>query len=204
MAKIYQMAIEIPNDWVRKFDEFESHVAALSGGSAEVNVLFQPLLGVGSATWEVVVTSPNRLDDALRAIRDYGFEITEGPLEEEIPDDPEGQAAFWEKRNQSRAVLNEFGGDLDKIADKVPGFAENCFAAAIVPKRPLDKLLPRPVVRPTGQRSRRFCNILFRIISLTECKELHYFARKVFIGMLLAALSLIEPDEHRRIFCDFD
>ena len=56
-----------------------------------------------------------------------------------------------------------------------------------------------PVERPAGQRARAFGDVLLRVMAFAERKKLHDFAGEILVRMLLAALRLVQPDQHRRV-----
>ena len=47
----------------------------------------------------------------------------------------------------------------------------------------------------TGQCPGRLADILFAIVSDTQCEQFHQFASQVFVGMSLAVVGGIQPDQ---------
>jgi hypothetical protein len=90
------------------------------------------------------------------------------------------------------------------LAFIIASFAENGLFTLIVQVGAIGEPLPRLVQRPTGQRAGGFGNVLLRVVPFSQGKEFHHFAREVLVRMLLAALGLVQINEHGRVFADFD
>src|SRR5258708_24051834 len=70
-------------------------------------------------------------------------------------------------------------------------------------ERALDEFLRFRFQRPTGQRGSGLRDVFFRVMSLAEREKFHAFAREILVRVVFAALRLVEPDKHRRIFARF-
>src|SRR3954469_24444223 len=93
------------------------------------------------------------------------------------------------------------GNDLLKHVRPIErtGFAQERFYAIIVNEWAVIGSLVWRVEDETGEGAGCFADIFFGVMSLTQGEELHDFARIILVGMLFAALGLIEPDEHGRV-----
>ena len=90
------------------------------------------------------------------------------------------------------------------LAFEIAGESEDGFDPLVVKRRALDKFLLLWIVRPAGQRAGGFGDVFFRVMSLAERKQFHDFTRKIFVGMILAALRLIQIEKHCGVFADFN
>ena len=61
----------------------------------------------------------------------------------------------------------------------------------------------RVMKAPTSKCSRGFFNVLFRIVSDSQCEQFHHFASKVLVWVLGGALVGIEVKNHRRRLANF-
>jgi hypothetical protein len=57
---------------------------------------------------------------------------------------------------------------------------------------------------PSCQSARCFGDILFRVMPLPQREQFHDFARKIFVGIFLSTLRLVQPDQHRGILPHLD
>jgi hypothetical protein len=79
----------------------------------------------------------------------------------------------------------------------------------VLPRTVLDAVIVHPgaimiflldaVQRPAGHGAGGFGHILFGVMAFAQGEEFHALAGKIFVGMLLAALRLVEPDQHGRV-----
>src|SRR5439155_26417540 len=65
-------------------------------------------------------------------------------------------------------------------------------------------LLSEPVVDQAREGAGCFGNILLSVVAFAEGQEFHDLASVILVGMLFAALGLVEPDQHGGVFCDRD
>ena len=104
--------------------------------------------------------------------------------------------------------LPEFAGDEsrrlrladDDFQDVAPvelaSFAQNRLDTIIVQTAAINIILIGLIERPAGHGAGGFGHVLFRVMTFAEGEQLHAFAGEILVGMLAAALGLIEPDQH--------
>ena len=91
--------------------------------------------------------------------------------------------------------------NLDDVATvEISRLAKNRLLARIV-QFGLDSKLTAEV-RPPGKGPGGLLDIVFRIVSDTQGKELHHFAGEVFVCATFDIFSVVEIHEHRRVLGD--
>ncbi len=82
------------------------------------------------------------------------------------------------------------------------GFAQNRLEALVMDERAIVALLAEAITNQAGECAGCFRDVSFGIMAFSQGEKLHHLARVILIRMLLAALRLIEPDQHGRIAGD--
>ena len=128
-----------------------------------------------------------------------------------LPRNTAASASFRHPRRLAGEIIPDLGRDEPRglrlrhdllhhiVAVEVAGATEKRLETVVVKERAVNEFFGQAIQRPTGQGAGGFGDILFGVMAFAEGKKFHVLAREILVRMRLAALRLVEPDQHRRI-----